>query len=160
MRWLNREYLLKGAFLGLLLGAALAAPTWRAAGVVALGMLVGLAVALLVGVGQRLARGVRPAGRWGALLLLVLLESPTTIYAGLLFGLIAGVLTIPEVTGDVRIPIAVVGGMVFVGGLGALRQIGQPWRRILLAGLIAGLVVAAAVEWIENDLSMDAARRQ
>ena len=48
MRWLNFEYLLKGAFLGLLLGAALAAPTPQAAGLVAAFLCGGLALGLAV----------------------------------------------------------------------------------------------------------------
>src|SRR4051812_25014668 len=112
MRGWNSEYLLKGAFLGLLVGAALAAPTWHAAGVVALWMLGGLAVALLAAVGRRLAQGVRPAGRWGALLVLVVLESPTTIYAGLLLGLTAGAFAVSGWEPGRDLLIAVVGGAV------------------------------------------------
>jgi hypothetical protein len=160
MRWLNTEYILKGAFLGLLLGAALAAPTWQAAGLVALWLLAGLAAALLFAGGRRIAQGVRPAGRWGAFLILLILESPTTIYAGLLLGLIGGAVSAGGGAVDPHTLSALAGGAVYGAVLGALPRIGQPWRRLVLAGLIAALAVIVAVEWIEQHLDVDPARRQ
>src|SRR5262249_19342511 len=96
--WHRNEYILKGVFLGLWTFVALQVAVDRNAvrvdlpwvlGWVAAGLLVGL----LAGVALQLRRGVKPWQNWGAFPLLVLLESPTFIYCGVVLGLAAGVLS-------------------------------------------------------------------
>lgn len=96
--WHRNESILKGLFLGLWIFVALQVGLDRDAvrtdlpwvlGWVAAGLL----VALIAGVVVQLARGVRPWRRPAAFIPLVLLESPALIYAGVLIGLAAGVLS-------------------------------------------------------------------
>ena len=96
--WYRVEYILKGVFLGLWAYVALqvaADPnTLRVDLPWTLGWVgFGLALGLLVGTTVQLIRGVRPWERWLAFPLLVLLESPTFIYGGIIFGLSAGALS-------------------------------------------------------------------
>lgn len=101
-RWDLHEYLLKGLYLGLWTFLALqvagsddaaAASAWIrllwVVGWIGAGFLIAFILATL----WQLAHGLRPARRWLAFPLLVLLESPTFVYAGILGGLTFGVLT-------------------------------------------------------------------
>src|SRR5262245_12530087 len=115
MHLLNREYILKGIFLGLLLFGALQAgrQTDGAGAIVAtvtLLTLAGLALALLVAAIQKLREGYRVGGRLPAFLLFLLLESPDLIYLGTVAGLVIGTFLVRS-EGESRLWIAtVVGG--------------------------------------------------
>ena len=95
MGWSRTEYLLKGVFLGLWVFIGLQLPESPAQGAVigwVLGCMgVGLAAGLALGIARLLARGIRPWQNWAAFPLLVLLENPLVISAGLVAGLAAGV---------------------------------------------------------------------
>lgn len=90
------EYMLKGLFLGLWTFFALQVPPnshdaridilWVVGWVCA-----GLFIAFVAGAGLQWSRGLRPWHNWGAFPLVVVLESPTFIYAGIMAGLVVGV---------------------------------------------------------------------
>jgi tetratricopeptide (TPR) repeat protein len=155
MRWLNIEYLLKGIFLGLLLFAALRAGSaeeadWPAVGRVALGMGGGLAVALAAGVLLKLREGYKVQGnQLPAFLLFVLLETPRLIYAGILFGLTAGVWTLRGTSEDDAnlLPATVAGGLVLGVAFGVLQHVKAKWTRIGLCFLLACLLLTGALYW-------------
>jgi len=96
--WHRNEYILKGLFLGLWTFVALQVavdPTavrtdlpWVLGWVAA-----GLALGLILGTLLQMKRGVMPWQNVKAFPLLVLLESPTFIYCGIVLGLTAGVLS-------------------------------------------------------------------
>src|SRR4051812_28964225 len=93
MRWLPTEYLLKGVFLGLIVYVALQPPdgdSWRKLAQVNLLTLGGLLAALAVGAVAKLREGYRATGRIVLFTLFLLLETPTLVYAGILGGLVAG----------------------------------------------------------------------
>ncbi len=116
--WHRNEYILKGLFLGLWTFVALQVAVdpnavredlpWVLGWVGA-----GLAVGFLLGMLLQLRRGVRPWANWKAFPLLVLLESPTFIYFGIVFGLAAGVLSGREVSQPWSEPIASWFGLTF-----------------------------------------------
>jgi tetratricopeptide (TPR) repeat protein len=96
--WHRNEYLLKGVFLGLWVFFALQVPPDRAAAWTQIKWVMGwlgfgLLLGLLAGIALQFARGVRPWHNWLAFPLLVLLESPTFIYGGIVLGLAGGVLS-------------------------------------------------------------------
>src|SRR5947199_1493791 len=95
MRWLS-EYVLKGIFLGLLVFVALQETGWSQTGQVALFTILGLAVSVAIAVGQKLRQGYQVGGRVSAFLLFALLESPGTIYAGIILGLAVGAFSIRQ----------------------------------------------------------------
>ncbi|MDB5312030.1 MAG: hypothetical protein JWO38_6232, partial [Gemmataceae bacterium] len=164
--WHRNEYILKGVFLGLWTFVALQVAVDRDAvridlpwvlGWVGTGLLVGLTAGTVL----QIRRGVRPWQNWKAFPLLVLLESPTFIYWGIVIGLAAGVLSGQAFAQPWAEPIArlfgltfdeikheppvgdwlgycVFGGAVLGLGLYRLRQVPDPrWR--------LGLGVAVAV---------------
>lgn len=94
--WHRNEYLLKGLFLGLWVFFALQVPADpRAARIDILWVvgwvLAGLIVALVAGAALQISRGLRPWQNWIAFPLVVVLESPTFVYGGILGGLVFGV---------------------------------------------------------------------
>jgi tetratricopeptide (TPR) repeat protein len=96
--WHRNEYILKGLFLGLWVFFALQVPADpRAAWIDILWVvgwvLAGLTVAVIGGTVLQVSRGLRPWHNWLAFPLVVLLESPTFIYTGILGGLVVGVLS-------------------------------------------------------------------
>jgi tetratricopeptide (TPR) repeat protein len=96
--WHRNEYILKGLFLGLWVFFALQVPAEpRAARIDILWVvgwvLAGLILAVIGGTVLQLSRGLRPGHNWLAFPLVVLLESPTFIYAGILGGVVVGVLS-------------------------------------------------------------------
>jgi tetratricopeptide (TPR) repeat protein len=96
--WHRNEYLLKGVFLGLWTFFALQVPADRHAAWVHIGWVLGwvgagLLLGLIAGTVLQFARGLRPWHNWAAFPLLVLLESPTFIYGGIVLGLVGGVLS-------------------------------------------------------------------
>lgn len=96
--WHWYEYILKGLFLGLWVFFALQIPADGTAARVDIAWVVGwvaagLLVGLLGGSVLQMTRGVRPWHNWLAFPLLVLLESPTFVYGGILGGLTLAVLS-------------------------------------------------------------------
>jgi len=96
--WHRNEYILKGLFLGLWIFFALQVPANSAdAWIDILWVLAwtcaGLFVGLVIGTSQLMSRGVKPWDNPRAFPLLVLLESPMYIYAGIMIGLAGGVLS-------------------------------------------------------------------
>lgn len=96
--WHRNEYMLKGLFLGLWVFFALQVPAnsadaWKdilwVLGWVGTGLLIGTTV----GTAKLMSRGMKPWNNWRAFPLLVLLESPLFIYAGVMLGLGFGVLS-------------------------------------------------------------------
>jgi len=177
--WHRNEYILKGVFLGLWTFVALQVAVDRDAvrsdlpwvlGWVAAGLFVGL----VAGTVLQLRRGVRPWHNWGAFPLLVLLESPTFIYGGIIFGLAAGVLSGRDFSEPWAGPVAnlfgltfadirqersddlsrpgdwlgycAVGGAVLGFGLYRLRQVTDPWWRFGI-----GLGVAAVCVYLGGE---------
>jgi tetratricopeptide (TPR) repeat protein len=96
--WHYKEYILKGVFLGLWVFFALQVPAEaRAARIDILWVVgwvcAGLAIAFAAGAALQWSRGLRPWHNWAAFPLVVVLESPTFIYAGIMGGLVVGVLS-------------------------------------------------------------------
>ncbi|WP_439626612.1 tetratricopeptide repeat protein [Gemmata sp.] len=96
--WHRNEYILKGVFLGLWVFFALQVPggptdAWVDIAWVVGWVCAGLAVGLAAGTALQVSRGLRPWHNWVAFPLMVLLESPTFIYAGIVSGLLVGVLS-------------------------------------------------------------------
>lgn len=96
--WHRNEYVLKGLFVGLWAFFALQVPADRAGAWLDVAWVLGftglgLLVALALGTGRLMARGAKPWHNWKAFPVLVLLESPGYIYAGVMLGLAAGVFT-------------------------------------------------------------------
>lgn len=186
--WHRNEYILKGIFLGLWTFVALQVAV-PAEGATAedigraartriawtLGwVLAGLAVGLIAGTILQIRRGVRPWQNWAAFPLIVLLESPTFIYAGVVLGLAAGVLTGREFAepwagqiaawfgltfADIRhlqsdnmsrpgdwLGYCAVGGALLGFGLYRLRQVADPWWRFGI-----GLAVAAVAVYLGRE---------
>lgn len=144
MRWLICEYLLKGLVLGLFGFAALAAPDGaavaRTVGIVALGLALGMTVAVF----RSRRRGVRPQGRPMAVLLFVLLDNPWEIYAGIVFGAAVAAISLQShATHGWLLPAA--------AGIGAVIGLGLAWLRTLepakvrwIAAFVGAAVLAAA----------------
>src|SRR5262245_28157395 len=96
--WHRNEYILKGVFLGLWVFFALQVPAdsraaWKDIAWVVGWVCAGLGIAFIAGAALQMSRGLRPWHNWAAFPLLVLLESPTFIYAGIMTGLALGVLS-------------------------------------------------------------------
>lgn len=96
--WHRNEYILKGLFLGLWVFFALQVPANTADAWIDILWVVGwtclgLSVGLALGTARLVSRGVRPWDNPRAFPLLVLLESPQFIYAGVMLGLFGGVVT-------------------------------------------------------------------
>ncbi|MDW8243824.1 MAG: tetratricopeptide repeat protein [Thermogemmata sp.] len=104
--WVINEYLLKGLYLGLWTFLALQVPTEATAhpwinivwvvGWIGIGLLLAFALAAL----WQMIQGLRPWHNWLAFPLLVLLESPTFVYAGVVGGLVLGVVSGSEAFRD------------------------------------------------------------
>lgn len=116
--WHRNEYILKGVFLGLWVFAALQVAVdpaavrvdlWWVLGWMSAGLLLGL----IGGTALQFRRGVRPWQNWTAFPLLVLLESPTFVYGGVVFGLAAGVLSGREFAEPWAAPVAQLFGLSF-----------------------------------------------
>jgi tetratricopeptide (TPR) repeat protein len=113
-----REYLLKGLFIGLWVFFALQVPsetarvwivrTWVLGWVCA-----GLATGLILGAALQILRGLRPQNNWFRFPFVVVLESPTFIYCGIMVGLIAGIISGREFAESWSGPIASAFGFTF-----------------------------------------------
>lgn len=174
--WHRNEYILKGLFLGLWVFFALQVPAntadaWKDIGWVLGWVGTGLAVGLLFGVARLMRRGVKPWGNWKAFPLLVLLESSVFIYAGVMTGLVGGILSGREFAEPWSVPLAhlfgltwndirhtppvgdwlgfcAVGGAVLGLGLYRMRQMEAGLTRFLIGIGVAALMVYLASEYI------------
>src|SRR5580692_5958218 len=94
--WHRNEYILKGLFLGLWAFFALevlgdTSRAWVGIAWVLGWVCSGLLVGLILGAALQISRGLRPSTNWLAFPIVVVLESPTFIYCGIMFGLIGGI---------------------------------------------------------------------
>jgi tetratricopeptide (TPR) repeat protein len=179
--WHRNEYILKGVFLGLWVFVALQVAVDRDAVRVDLPWVLawvaaGLAVGLVLGTALQIRRGLRPTQNWAAFPLLVLLESPTFVYGGIVLGLAAGVLSGREFSQPWAGPIAgwfgltfddikhirsddmskpgdwlgycAVGGALLGYGLYRFRQVEDPRWRFGMGLGVAALMVYLAGEYV------------
>lgn len=94
MRWQQTEFILKGAYLGLLVLVGMQAPDWGQAAQVALFTVGGLIVSLGVIAVRMIRDGYRVRGRFLGFILFLILENPVLVYTGLIAGLAVGTYTI------------------------------------------------------------------
>ena len=174
--WHRNEYILKGLFLGLWIFFALQVPAdsaaaWRDIAWVVGWTCAGLAVGLAFGVSRLMSRGLKPWANWRAFPLLVLLESPLYIYAGIMLGLGFGVLSGNTLAQPWSQPVAAafgltwddikhvppvgdwlgycaIGGAVLGFGLYRMRQMQDPRWRFMIGLGVAALMVYLASEYI------------
>ena len=174
--WHRNEYILKGLFFGLWAFFALQVPptsqdAWKDIFWVLGWVGTGLAVGLVLGVGRLVRRGVKPWANWKAFPLLVLLESSVFIYAGIMTGLMCGILSGRELAEPWARPLAQLfgltwddikhtppvsewlsfcafGGAVLGFGLYRMRQIEDGMWRFLTGIGVAALFVYLASEYI------------
>ena len=116
--WLRNEYILKGIFLGMWAFFALQVPdessrAWTDIAWVVGWVCAGLATGLILATALQISRGLRPWQNWISFPLIVVLESPTFIYGGIMIGLVAGVLSGREFAQDWAGPIATAFGVTF-----------------------------------------------
>ncbi len=168
MNSILREYLAKGLFLGLWAYLALVHPDWSAVGRVLAWTTGGLALGLLGGAVQQFLRGYRPGKNFVGFLLLVLLDSPYFLYAGILGGLGVGLVveTDPQVGDQLA---AAVGGLTAVvpGGVSRdwlgycalagvvlgygfvqLRAVKDGFWRFALGAVVGGTLIYLAVTYL------------
>jgi tetratricopeptide (TPR) repeat protein len=147
MNWLRTESLLKGIYLGLLFFVALRVPDWPALLTVNAAALGGLALALFIAGAARLREGYEIKGRLLPFILFLLLESPTLVYAGILFGATAGAfLALPVGATERTLLIELVGGGALLGILfGVLQSVADRRVRLGLSLLVAAALVAAVM---------------
>lgn len=116
--WHRNEYILKGLFLGLWAFFALQVPVnpsdaWKDIAWVVGWTGAGFAVGLLIGTIRMMTRGLTPWANWKAFPLLVLLESPLFIYAGIMLGVGFGVLSGSELVRQWSEPVAQAFGLTW-----------------------------------------------
>ncbi|QEL18120.1 tetratricopeptide repeat protein [Limnoglobus roseus] len=152
-----REYLLKGVFLALWAYLALVLPPsnpdWSRFGVVLAFAGGGLALGLIAGAAVQVRRGLRPSANPAAFPLVVLLESPYWIYAGLILGLAVGLVSMVEVRSEEPITgwlaYFVVGGAILGYGFFQLRQVKEWLWRFLFGAVIGAILVYLAIDYLE-----------
>jgi tetratricopeptide (TPR) repeat protein len=151
----HREYLLKGLYLGLLVLTGLRASTSDRFGLqtpvlVTLFSLGGLAVGLGAAGYAKLRQGYRIHGRLPAFLLFLLLESPTLVYAGILFGTMGGAILLHLLPDDTILLTATIGGGIVLGFLfGLLRQLADRRLRLVLSLVLGAGLVGGAIAYLE-----------
>ncbi len=176
--WHRNEYMLKGLFFGLWTFFALQVPAnssdaWKDILWVVGWTGAGLALGLLIGTGKLMSRGLKPWDNWKAFPLLVLLESPLFIYAGVMLGLGFGAVSGNELVRPWSEPVAnvfsltwadikhtppvgdwliycVVGGVVLGLALYQMRKMEDGQYRFFL-----GLGVAAAMVYLASEYVLD-----
>jgi tetratricopeptide (TPR) repeat protein len=170
--WHRNEYILKGLFWGLWVFFALQVPAnsaeaWKDISWVLGWTVTGLVVGLIIGTVKLGSRGVKPWDNWKAFPMLVLLESPLFIYAGILLGLVVGVVSGREFAQPWSVPLAqvfglswddikhvepvsrwlvhcILGGVILGLGLYQIRMMDQPTRFWVALGVAAAMVYLAA----------------
>jgi tetratricopeptide (TPR) repeat protein len=151
MRRLGSEYLLKGAFLGLLLYGGLQTPDWRAFLQVNACVITGLGVALLVSSAQKLREGYRPGNRLFAFLLFLLLESDFLIYAGIVLGLFIGTQFLPEASANRTLLLECLAGGAVLGAIfGGINRLRRRSTRLWLSLGLAVLLAAIGLVWFRQ----------
>jgi tetratricopeptide (TPR) repeat protein len=153
MRWFQSEYVLKGVYLGLLLYAALRqgeaagdpVPALLRANLPVMG---GFVLALTAAAVLKVREGYRVGGKPVVFALVLLLDSPTIVYMGIVAGMLVGAwLVRAGGEGDLLLPL--LGGGGAVGLLfGALRQVQERWTRMALVALLAAGLVGALLWWL------------
>src|SRR5439155_6594188 len=128
MRWLS-EYVLKGIFLGLLVFVALQETGWSQTGQVVLFTLLGLVVSLAIASWQKLRQGYQLRGRFPAFMLFSLLESPGTVYAGVILGLAIGAFSIRKLESERLFLITFVAGGLLGVVFCLLQLVTNRWAR-------------------------------
>ncbi len=152
MRQFQTEYLLKGIFLGLLLFVALQAPNWTQTGEVALWMLGGLLGGMVLAGVRQIRQGFRITSNVFAFVFFLLLENSFLIYAGILFGLASGALSIRRDPDDSSMLLTcVLGGAILGVLLGQLRSIRSPMYRMIAGLLGPAVIVTLAVLWLQRN---------
>src|SRR5713101_2974631 len=94
MNWQQTEFILKGAYLGLLVLVAMQGPDWLQTAQVAAMALAGLVLCLGIAGYQKVREGYQVRGRLLGFILFLILENPTLVYTGLLAGLTLGAYSI------------------------------------------------------------------
>lgn len=144
------EYLSKGLFLGLWAYLALIEPPrdvffqvvgWTAGG---------LGIGVLAGIFQQILRGYRPGANPLGFLLMVLLDSPVLIYAGLIGGLGVGVTTLTDPPPDRDwLGYCALAGVVLGFGFHQVIQVQDRLWRLCLGLGIGGALVYLIVSYLE-----------
>src|SRR5262249_10877451 len=148
-RGLQTEYVLKGIYLGLLLFVALHVRDWQTTGIVAGCLAGGLLLALMIAAVQKLRQGYRIRGRLFPFVLLLLLESPALVYAGILLGAAGAafyVRSIGESPDDWSILTFAAGGALLGVVFSILKRLQQRMARVLGSLALAAALVAGALE--------------
>ena len=163
MRLLQPEYLIKGAYLGMVLFAALlvgsiapeTSQVREALVYINLTTLASLASALFLAGLLRLREGFRVRGRLLPFVLFLLLESPTLAYVGILAGTVGGLYLTRDSLGAEQIALLqglflpVLGGGAAAGLVfGLVRQMRNRMLRLLLVLGLALLLIAAGLAWL------------
>ncbi|HET6572857.1 MAG TPA: tetratricopeptide repeat protein [Fimbriiglobus sp.] len=167
MTSVQREYILKGIFLGLWAYLALLLPGWDSFGRVVAWTAGGLVLGLIAGAVLQFMRGYKPQANPGGFLLLTLLDSSFVIYIGVVGGLAVGVLTErpppdPAAAYPVRdwIGYFAIGGAVLGYGFHQLTQVRQwVWRFGLGVG-VGAAAVYLAVHYIQVGLGLPPADQE
>jgi tetratricopeptide (TPR) repeat protein len=174
----RNEYFLKGLFLGLWAYFALQVPAddsrraWHDIEWVLGWVCCGLLLGLIGGAALQISRGLRPWQNWAAFPLLVVLESPTFVYGGIMLGLIGGTLSgrpfsagwagplagafgipfedIKHTLPDTWLGYCLVGGLLFGLGLYRMRQVQDRTWRFWLGIVVAGLMVYLAKGYLHK----------
>lgn len=174
MTSVQREYLLKGVFLGLWAYLALLLPDWDSFGRVVAWTGGGLALGLVAGAVLQVMRGYKPQANPGGFLLLTLLDSSFVIYIGLVGGLAIGLLTerpsvpspdtVSALTGGMATTPAyqvrdwlgyfAIGGAVLGYGFYQLTQVRQWVWRFGLGVAVGAAAVYLAVHYIQVGLAL------
>lgn len=145
MTAVQREYLLKGVFLGVWAFFALSQPSGdrllQAVGLTAAGVGIGL----LLGAIRLMVVGYRPAANLGGFLLLTLLDNPLLVYLGVVGGATAGVLLGTDPPREWLAYCAGGGAVLGFGLYQHSRVRDRRWR------LVLGLMIGAALTYLALD---------
>lgn len=144
MRWQQTEFILKGAYLGLLVLVAMQAPDWKEAAEVALFAIGGLALCLGIIGFQKIREGYRIRGRLSGFILFLILENPVLVYTGLLTGLVLGTYSILD-QNDAMVLAPVLGGAALGLVFWLLRHVQDRRFRLWVGLALAVALVGGAI---------------